>query len=331
MLGGWSCCAVAFLLFIFCRVYLPGGTLWCLSQTLPNSSKTCAAMFAASNSEHCSFASLVRSLPCTSHNRASFIHSVSQIILTHHCVPLSVRLLCISPLLLLSSLQHNSSSLSTTATAGTSSGSTSFQQTLQPARAALHVTPAVKNSSSKPTSRAAAAAFAATNGRHSSSRDAAASSLPPAGRGLDRQASLAAAVARPFSHPPSAAGTTAVNAAAAAAAARAGSKKPSFESLDYEIAENTVYRTDTASLTDLDHILKSGAKWSMCFALGKLNDGSSSSSSSCGSSSAAVLFFGVDVWLWRCWWHTIHYSKKRLAIFDQQQQQQQQQHYYLLQ
>ncbi|KAF8058892.1 CLC-D [Scenedesmus sp. PABB004] len=46
--------------------------------------------------------------------------------------------------------------------------------------------------------------------------------------------------------------------------------RPNLESLDYELAENTVYRTDTAARTHLDHITKSGAKWSMCFALGVL-------------------------------------------------------------
>jgi hypothetical protein len=30
-----------------------------------------------------------------------------------------------------------------------------------------------------------------------------------------------------------------------------------------------VYRTDTAARTHFDHIFKSGAKWTMCFALGK--------------------------------------------------------------
>jgi hypothetical protein len=42
-----------------------------------------------------------------------------------------------------------------------------------------------------------------------------------------------------------------------------------YESLDYEVAENTVYRADEASQTHLDLILRSGAKWTMCFLLGK--------------------------------------------------------------
>eukprot|EP00879_Flechtneria_rotunda_P004562 GHRR01004817.1.p1 GENE.GHRR01004817.1~~GHRR01004817.1.p1 ORF type:complete len:654 (+),score=198.62 GHRR01004817.1:480-2441(+) len=43
---------------------------------------------------------------------------------------------------------------------------------------------------------------------------------------------------------------------------------PNFESLDYELVENTVYRADTASRTHFDHIFKHGAKWSLLFVLG---------------------------------------------------------------
>eukprot|EP00878_Enallax_costatus_P018981 GHUV01020009.1.p1 GENE.GHUV01020009.1~~GHUV01020009.1.p1 ORF type:complete len:213 (+),score=68.35 GHUV01020009.1:872-1510(+) len=57
-----------------------------------------------------------------------------------------------------------------------------------------------------------------------------------------------------------------------AAASTTSSSKPNFESLDYELVENTVYRTDTASQTHLDHIFKSGVKWTLCFALGGLTD-----------------------------------------------------------
>lgn len=44
--------------------------------------------------------------------------------------------------------------------------------------------------------------------------------------------------------------------------------KKKFESLDYEVVENTVYRADQASQTHLDHISTSAAKWTMCFLLG---------------------------------------------------------------
>ena len=43
-----------------------------------------------------------------------------------------------------------------------------------------------------------------------------------------------------------------------------------YESLDYEVAENAVYRADEASQTHFDLILRSGAKWTMCFLLGKV-------------------------------------------------------------
>jgi len=42
-----------------------------------------------------------------------------------------------------------------------------------------------------------------------------------------------------------------------------------YDSLDYELIENTVYRTDAAGRTHLDHILEGAAKWTICFALGK--------------------------------------------------------------
>lgn len=42
-----------------------------------------------------------------------------------------------------------------------------------------------------------------------------------------------------------------------------------FDSLDYEVVENTVYRTDAAGRTHLDHIMEAGVKWTICFALGK--------------------------------------------------------------
>jgi hypothetical protein len=47
-------------------------------------------------------------------------------------------------------------------------------------------------------------------------------------------------------------------------------KQSTFDSLDYEVVENTVYRTDAAARTHLDHIMESGVKWTICFALGKL-------------------------------------------------------------
>uniref|UniRef100_A0A383VWF9 Chloride channel protein n=1 Tax=Tetradesmus obliquus TaxID=3088 RepID=A0A383VWF9_TETOB len=90
----------------------------------------------------------------------------------------------------------------------------------------------------------------------------------------------------PFSSLHSHARGTAGSSAAATAAARsdavpglspadvagisgaAAGRAPNFESLDYELVENTVYRTDTAARTHFDHIFKSGAKWTMCFALG---------------------------------------------------------------
>jgi hypothetical protein len=46
-------------------------------------------------------------------------------------------------------------------------------------------------------------------------------------------------------------------------------KQSKFDSLDYEVVENTVYRTDAAGRTHLDHIMESGAKWTICFTLGK--------------------------------------------------------------
>lgn len=42
-----------------------------------------------------------------------------------------------------------------------------------------------------------------------------------------------------------------------------------FDSLDYEVVENTVYRTDAAGRTHLDHITEAGVKWTICFALGR--------------------------------------------------------------
>lgn len=47
-------------------------------------------------------------------------------------------------------------------------------------------------------------------------------------------------------------------------------KQSKFDSLDYEVVENTVYRTDAAARTHLDHIMESGVKWTICFALGKV-------------------------------------------------------------
>jgi hypothetical protein len=47
-------------------------------------------------------------------------------------------------------------------------------------------------------------------------------------------------------------------------------QRSQFESLDYEVVENTVYRAEYAGTTHLDHIWRSGAKWSMCFFLGEL-------------------------------------------------------------
>jgi coproporphyrinogen III oxidase-like Fe-S oxidoreductase len=46
-------------------------------------------------------------------------------------------------------------------------------------------------------------------------------------------------------------------------------KQSKYESLDFELIENTVYRTDAAARTHLDHIMEGGVKWSICFALGK--------------------------------------------------------------
>lgn len=46
-------------------------------------------------------------------------------------------------------------------------------------------------------------------------------------------------------------------------------KQSKFNSLDYELVENTVYRTDAAGRTHLDHIMEGGVKWTICFALGE--------------------------------------------------------------
>ena len=46
-------------------------------------------------------------------------------------------------------------------------------------------------------------------------------------------------------------------------------KQSKYESLDFELIENTVYRTDAAARTHLDHIMEGGVKWSICFALGE--------------------------------------------------------------
>lgn len=46
-------------------------------------------------------------------------------------------------------------------------------------------------------------------------------------------------------------------------------KHSKYDSLDYELIENTVYRTDAASRTHLDHIIEGAAKWTICLALGE--------------------------------------------------------------
>ncbi|KAI8468319.1 MAG: chloride channel [Monoraphidium minutum] len=59
------------------------------------------------------------------------------------------------------------------------------------------------------------------------------------------------------------------------APSRIGSQRPlqraqrsRYESLDYEVVENAVYRAEHAGTTHLDRIWRAGAKWSMCFLLG---------------------------------------------------------------
>ena len=44
---------------------------------------------------------------------------------------------------------------------------------------------------------------------------------------------------------------------------------PTYESLDYEEVENTVYRADQASTTTLGSITYASAKWMVCFLIGK--------------------------------------------------------------
>jgi hypothetical protein len=39
--------------------------------------------------------------------------------------------------------------------------------------------------------------------------------------------------------------------------------------LDYELVENTVYRTDAAGRTHLDHIMEGAVKWTICIILGE--------------------------------------------------------------
>lgn len=51
-----------------------------------------------------------------------------------------------------------------------------------------------------------------------------------------------------------------------------GAKQSKYESLDFELIENTVYRTDAAARTHLDHIMEGGVKWSICFALGEAQE-----------------------------------------------------------
>ncbi|GBF93681.1 hypothetical protein Rsub_06784 [Raphidocelis subcapitata] len=45
-------------------------------------------------------------------------------------------------------------------------------------------------------------------------------------------------------------------------------QRSKYESLDYEVVENTVYRAETAARSHLDRIQRSAAKWSMCALLG---------------------------------------------------------------
>lgn len=42
----------------------------------------------------------------------------------------------------------------------------------------------------------------------------------------------------------------------------------SYESLDYEVVDNVVYRADEASCTHFDVIVRGGVKWLMCFLIG---------------------------------------------------------------
>lgn len=44
----------------------------------------------------------------------------------------------------------------------------------------------------------------------------------------------------------------------------------SYESLDYEVVDNVVYRADEASCTHFDVIVRGGVKWLMCFLIGGL-------------------------------------------------------------
>jgi hypothetical protein len=46
-------------------------------------------------------------------------------------------------------------------------------------------------------------------------------------------------------------------------------KQSKFDSLDYELVENTVYRTDAAGRTHLDHIMEGAVKWTICIILGE--------------------------------------------------------------
>jgi hypothetical protein len=42
----------------------------------------------------------------------------------------------------------------------------------------------------------------------------------------------------------------------------------SYESLDYEVVDNVVYRADEASCTHFDVIARGGVKWLLCFLVG---------------------------------------------------------------
>lgn len=53
------------------------------------------------------------------------------------------------------------------------------------------------------------------------------------------------------------------------AAAAAADGKHSFESLDYEDAENMVYRADQAARTAWNSIAYMSLKWGICFLIGE--------------------------------------------------------------
>jgi hypothetical protein len=58
------------------------------------------------------------------------------------------------------------------------------------------------------------------------------------------------------------------NPASAAAVQQPAAGGHVFNSLDYELAENSVYRADTAASGHLDAALQGGVKWSLCLLLG---------------------------------------------------------------